>query len=749
MILKLTEMKRIVMTGLLALGSFIYGYSQQLPKDVLKKLEHYNVSWDTMSKTGSLECMPLGNGDITVNAWVEQEGDLMLYIGKSDTWSEATRLLKVGRVRVHLTPNPFTEGVDYQQILHLSDGTIDIKAVTPQGNHNIKVWVDANRPVVHVDVVANKKIQMECTTELLRPTTYTLPSGADPLAGSFRGVVDGPIKPSESADQFIQKEECVEWVHRNETTLYPTIMKYQNVPQLTEKYPDPYLHRTFGAAMKGNNLKPANDSTLVTISPTKEIHLAIYPYTAQTATLAEWDNQLTDLMAEVDAIDNNKAYKEHISWWRNFWNRSWIFLSGDEDAEKATRAWLLQRFMMACQSRGAYPVKFNGGTLTFDYQGMNADYRRWGGGYWHQNCRLYYWPLMASGDFDLMKPWFDMYLNMLPLQMDVTRSYYGHEGAFYPETLNFFGMYIQDDWGWNNQGKASQTRWIRYHYSGTLEMTAMMLEYYNYTGDEQFVRNYLIPFATQTIRFFDQHWTRINQTINFVPANSLEQFWDCLNPVDYIAGLIYTIRELKKLPEGMVDRALLEEWENCERSLPSLPIRDGKILPAEEYGIGRNFENPELYTIFPFRLYGIGFPNKKLALDTYHSRVFNATNCWSQDAIQAAMLGLADDAKKHLMKKVNATEPEIRFPAFWKPGSDYTPDLDNGGVIATALQYMLVNNVDQDIYILPALPETWKVDCKLNVYGNSTVRIKGQGRKVNECLVQPESVQKKIVFPNP
>ena len=80
-------------------------------------------------------------------------------------------------------------------------------------------------------------------------------------------------------------------------------------------------------------------------------------------------------------------------------------------------------------------------------KGKNGDYRTWGPGYWYQNCRLYYWPLSASGDFDLKKTWFDMYLNMLPLQTDITRIYYGHEGAFFPETLNFFGMYIQDDFG--------------------------------------------------------------------------------------------------------------------------------------------------------------------------------------------------------------------------------------------------------------------------------------------------------------
>lgn len=80
----------------------------ELPADVLKQLNQYNVIWDTPSLTGSMESMPLGNGDITANVWIEKGGDLLLYIGKSDSWSEAMRLLKIGRVRIKLTPNPFT-----------------------------------------------------------------------------------------------------------------------------------------------------------------------------------------------------------------------------------------------------------------------------------------------------------------------------------------------------------------------------------------------------------------------------------------------------------------------------------------------------------------------------------------------------------------------------------------------------------------------------------------------------------------
>ena len=52
--------------------------------------------------------MPLGNGDVGLNVWVEKSGDLVFYISKTDAWSDnvgaSKGLPKVGRVRVKLSP---------------------------------------------------------------------------------------------------------------------------------------------------------------------------------------------------------------------------------------------------------------------------------------------------------------------------------------------------------------------------------------------------------------------------------------------------------------------------------------------------------------------------------------------------------------------------------------------------------------------------------------------------------------------
>ena len=72
-------------------------------------VDAFNVAWDSPSANhhGS---MPLGNGDIALNAWMTKDGDLHFYIGKTDAWDDNARLLKVGKVRVHFEPNPIVAG---------------------------------------------------------------------------------------------------------------------------------------------------------------------------------------------------------------------------------------------------------------------------------------------------------------------------------------------------------------------------------------------------------------------------------------------------------------------------------------------------------------------------------------------------------------------------------------------------------------------------------------------------------------
>src|SRR3954463_12742618 len=80
------------------------------------ELDACNMTWLSQS-TNASESMPCGGGDIGLNVWVEN-GDLLFYLSKSGTFDENNGFLKLGRIRLTLSPNPF-KGKNFRQELVL------------------------------------------------------------------------------------------------------------------------------------------------------------------------------------------------------------------------------------------------------------------------------------------------------------------------------------------------------------------------------------------------------------------------------------------------------------------------------------------------------------------------------------------------------------------------------------------------------------------------------------------------------
>ena len=105
--------------------------------------------------------------------------------------------------------------------------------------------------------------------------------------------------------------------------------------------------------------------------------------------------------------------------------------------------------------------------------------------------------MLASGDFEMMRPLFRMYEDAMPLARIRTKIYFNHEGCFFPETMTFFGTYENGLYGWGGRkdgkpGDPIPNTAIRFHYNGTLELLAMMLDYYAYTEDKEFLQKELL-----------------------------------------------------------------------------------------------------------------------------------------------------------------------------------------------------------------------------------------------------------------
>ena len=73
------------------------------------------------------DAIPLGNGDIGISAWVDQADELVFYIGKTDAYDDNNRLLKLGKIRVKISPDPFAGNNAFRQELKLREGEMEIQ----------------------------------------------------------------------------------------------------------------------------------------------------------------------------------------------------------------------------------------------------------------------------------------------------------------------------------------------------------------------------------------------------------------------------------------------------------------------------------------------------------------------------------------------------------------------------------------------------------------------------------------------
>jgi alpha-L-fucosidase 2 len=128
------------------------------------QLDAYNVVWDSPSKDVN-GTMPIGNGQTALNVWWQENGDLQFFIARTDAWDQAGRLVKVGKVRIALDPNPVKAGQAFRQTLDLKSGTIDFALGQGDQQVRVRLWVDANQSVIHVDMEGKGETKATATIE--------------------------------------------------------------------------------------------------------------------------------------------------------------------------------------------------------------------------------------------------------------------------------------------------------------------------------------------------------------------------------------------------------------------------------------------------------------------------------------------------------------------------------------------------------------------------------------------------------
>lgn len=752
-------------------------FSVLLVKAQIPVLENYNPVWKTQSNTAA-ESMPLGGGDIGLNVWVEK-GALYFYFSRSGTFDEHNTLLKLGRVKVTLTPNPFKDNEGFHQELVLKDGYIKIA----QKNTNIKLWVDVFKPVIHLDLKSDVPLQMTASYETWRHINRSS-KGKENNANSYKWAPQGDIIVYK--DSVLIENNGIKFYHRNRPqTVFDVAVKQQKMESVKDQLMNPLANLTFGGFMQGSNMKADGTYSgkyqntdfkgysLSSVKPSKKQELQIHLYTSQASQQSFWETGLKNQLTAYKNSSKN-AEKNTIDWWNTFWNRSFIYTQKNNVAEKDSvyqigKNYQLFRYMLGCNAYGKYPTKFNGGLFTVDPVFTNPDlnftpdFRNWGGGTMTaQNQRLVYFPMLKSGDFDMMKSQLDYYLSLQKNAELRSKVYWNHNGAAFTEQLENFGLPNPAEYEWKRPADydpgMEYNAWLEYEWDTVFEFCQMMLQQNEFAKED--IKKYN-AFIISCLRFFDEHYQYLakqrgrkaldgNGKLILFPGSGVETYKMAYNSNSTIAALQVVTEKLLKLSSAQLSNEETEYLKGFQTRIPSLnfgTIENKKVLvPAKSWERVNNSEVPQLYPVFPWGIYGIGKPDLETALNTWEydpdALKFRSHTGWKQDNIFAARLGLTNEAAKYNLLKMS--DSERRFPAFWGPGFDWVPDHNWGGSGMIGMQEMLLQEANGKIYLFPAWPKDWNVHFKLHASQNTIIEAQLQNGITKIIKVIPKEREKDI-----
>jgi len=746
-------------------------------------LSRYNVIWHTPSKDAS-GVMPIGNGDIAAGVYAIENGDLYLLLAKNDAYSYMGDIFKTGRVCISLDPSPFQMGKSFRQTLDLTTSSVHIEAAGTE----LRIWADANRPVYHVEIHSPNEMTVTAQPEFWKRIDHC---PYNVIKTYSAGVVDGAEPPK---DVLCERNGHLLWYYTvGARSVYPDDLKFYGIENMASHFADPFRFNIFGNLLESPQLTLQNGALT---GHGKYFDLRIHALTLQTPDTNQWISAIEKLAAQ--PINTAKDWKKHLAWWNAFWERSWIVASDNtvpayqqeklegepgpdgkrhepDGAALVSQSYNVFRFLMACQSRNRVQVKFNGGLFTQPLRVNKArpfaapqldgswltheDDRSWGRRFTYQNQRLLYWPLLASGDFDLMQPFFNYYWNVLPVRQAVTKAWFGHAGAYFRENIEPDGA----ERDCSHDGKPPKTKpgekyegWYHdYYFTSGLETTAMMADYVSFSGDTRFRDQVLVPFAREVLLFYDRHYPRTsNGKLRLEPAQALETWWVAVNPAPDIAGLQFVLDELLALKAGNAQDQ--ETWQKFRREIPTIPLRtiQGRqaIAPAEIFSKQHNAENAELYPVFPFRCFGMALGSSDMVDWTLRHRTSRGSNdqgCWTQDQIQWACAGNAAEAAEGLTHRFRTASTMCRFPLYGKESPDSCPDFDHFGSGAVALQRMLVQESPGKILLLPAWPAAWNTDFKLHLSGGAVISGTVKYGKLIRWQIVPSSRKDEVIVSQP
>jgi len=653
------------------------------------------------------EGFPMGNGDMGGMIWNHDNG-IEFQVNKNDLWSapvteemDRSILKHAGRLKIDFGAPVFSwiHLENFTGRLSLAKGEASYEGRTGFSDVRINSWIAHGKNVWVVEcehtLRGNSSLQPVATISLER-------LGSRAFLGWYRGGFPDDVTVGMGKPKTILKGN--------------TILLHETGDGL-----DFVVACRIVGDQKGGEV--ISDRRLELKTRASHFTILLSVVTGEESTQPE-----AAAYALLDKAENQSVVslrQEKDTWCRNFWARSFVKLGNDY----LENIYYLRRYLMAAGSQGKYPVAFNGGLWRW-----NRDVMNWVTPH-HWNTQQQYFGLCAQNDCSLMQPYLNTYFNMIPAAQELAREKGASDSAILiTEAHEFSGRQVSKDW--DNMAR---------NYTPASQIALLFWDYYQFTGDEAFLRNKAYVFMKKAARFY---------------LDKLQ--WDEKKRQYYLLSSLYESAEIKEVKNALSDRECIDalfhacisaagklktdkteskRWSHVLQCLwPRTFLKDPKcgelLAPAEEY------YSDLRYTPFIWSVGGLAaFPAGLIGLDNIQSRTGQAivhlvqcresVNAHYPAPVIAARMGLGDVAMRYLKNGVAIHQAypqglmhnvtgypdniydlqsihdlvggyKIRSRAFFQMGMEAMSEY------ATTVNEMLLQSNEGKIRVFPAVPTEWK-----------------------------------------
>nr|WP_190255924.1 carbohydrate-binding protein [Dactylosporangium sucinum] len=605
-------------------------------------------------QTNALHGLTVGNGKTGAMVW--NQNGLTMQVSNVDLSPQSA--YAAGLINLNTSPGIDTGVSTYQQRLSLYDGTLVTK-------------YDSNRTVTIMGVPGSEVmgIHVDDSRTGLGTTTLDL-SMWDP--NSVTNSADVP-----------------------NLTTWRTVSTFNDssVAGFSRGVQDPGgFGYTFAATVEGAAYTTqVVNGTRVRLNITPTGSYTIW-FTAASRINSPGQDPVAQARSQLTAAKNT-GYQTNLTnyrnWWHAFWQKSFVQYSGAAGTgDYLENVYYLSTYMIAAGGYGNYPYHFINGVFR-----ATQDNTKWSNGYWYWNQRDVYNSFLASNHTDLFATENRLYSRNYNALKAYTQTRYGVADALWvPETMG---------WDGNARGTVGSD-YVNDIYSTGTEAAYNMYLQYRYTNDAAYLQNTVYPYMRDALRFYQNRFQLQNNEWVMPTSNAHETYWDVRNAITDLAAVrLLAPIAIQVASQLGVDSGLRTQWQDLLNRLHPYQVQNGAWLPHDPPAPAqqRNGENVTSELIWPYDLTGIGAPDYQTALNSWNTRPNPYSNVWANDAVQAARLGLGDQALSGMKLMLQ------RYQNYPNGMTNNTNGVfEYLGVHLAAMNETLLQSYNDKIRVFPAAP---------------------------------------------